>query len=194
MATDDTAIDEIVRRLVAKRDLRGAASEAIRHLGPGVLRYLRATLRDEEDAADAFSHVAESLWKGLPSFRWECSLRTWALRLAVNAAANVRNAAWRRRVRRFRTGEASAIADEVRASSIARAAREDQGLEALRRELSPLDQMLLALRVDQELSFEQIAEVLSGTEWVASAATICKRFERLKARLARMAQDRHLVV
>lgn len=187
------ATDERVRDLVAAGDYRGAASEAIRGFGPEVLRYLRATLRDEADAGDAFSHFAEGLWRGLPSFRGECALRTWALRLAVNAAANVRNAAWRRRVRRFRTGEASAIADEVRASSAVRAAQEDRGLEALRRSLSLHDQSLLALRVDQRLSWEEIAEVLSGTGRAASAATIRKRFERLKDRLARMAQDQHLV-
>jgi len=187
------ATDARVRDLVAKGDLRGAAAEAIRGLGPEVLRYLRATLRDEADAADAFSHFAEGLWRGLPAFRGECTLRTWALRLAVNAAANVRNAAWRRRVRRFRTGEASAIADEIRASSVARADREARGLETLRRALSMQDQSLLALRVDQGLSWEEIAEVFSGTGRPARAATIRKRFERLKARLTQMARDQRLV-
>jgi RNA polymerase sigma-70 factor (ECF subfamily) len=184
---------EQVRQLLAEGDFRGAAVEAIRDLGPEVLRYLRATLRDEADAADAFSHFAEGLWRGLPSFRGECSLRTWALRLAVNAAANVRNAAWRRRVRRFHTGEASALADEVRASSLARVEREAQGLETLRRALSVQDQSLLALRVDQGLSWEEIAEVLSGSGRAASAETLCKRFERVKARLARMARAQGLV-
>ena len=184
------ATEERVRDLVARGDLREAAVEAIRALGPEVLRYLRATLRDEADAADAFSHVAEGLWRGLPSFRWECSLRTWALRLAVNAAVNVRNAAWRRRVRRFRTGEASAVADEVRISSPVRRERQARGLEALRRSLSVQDQSLLALRIDRELSWEEIAEVLSSGGRPVTAATVCKRFERLKARLAGMVRKR----
>jgi RNA polymerase sigma-70 factor (ECF subfamily) len=185
--------EERVRELVAEGDPRGAAVEAIRGLGPEVLRYLRATLRDEADAGDAFSHFAEGLWRGLPSFRGECSLRTWALRLAVNAAANVRNAAWRRRVRRFRTGEASAIAEEIRASSAARVEREAQGLEKLRRALSMQEQSLLALRVDQGLSWEEIAEVLSVTGRPGSARTLAKRFERVRGRLARMARDQGLV-
>lgn len=183
---------EQVPHLLAKRDFRAAAVEAIRDLGPEVLRYLRATLRDEADAADAFSHFAEGLWRGLPSFRGECSLRTWALRLAVNVAANVRNAAWRRRVRRFHTGEASALADEVRASSLARVEREVQGLEKLRRELPVQDQSLLTLRLDRRLSWEEIAEVLEDTPWAASPAALCKRYERLKERLARMARDQGL--
>jgi RNA polymerase sigma-70 factor (ECF subfamily) len=185
--------EERVRQRLEEGDSRGAAIEAIRGLGPEVLRYLQATLRDESDAADAFSHFAEGLWRGLPSFRGECSLRTWALRLAVNAAANVRNAAWRRRVRRFHTGEASAIADEIRASSVARVEREAHGLERLRQSLSMQEQSLLALRVDQGLSWEEIAEVLAGTGPPASASAVSKRFERLKARLARMARDQGLV-
>ncbi len=185
--------EERVRELLAKGEHREAAVEAIRGLGPEVFRYLRATLRDEADAADAFSHWAEGLWRGLPSFRGECSLRTWALSLAANAAANVRNAAWRRRVRRFHTGEASAIADEIRVSSLARVERKARRLEALRRSLPVRDQSLLALRVDHRLSWEEIAEVLSSSGRPVSAATVCKRFERLKDRLTLMARQQGLV-
>jgi RNA polymerase sigma-70 factor (ECF subfamily) len=204
------SLEERVRELVARRDFREAAGLAIRGLTPAVWRYLLNVLRDEADAGDALSHWAEGLWRGLTSFRFECSLRTWALRLATNAAVNVRNAAWRRRVRRFRTGEASAIAAETRASSLARVEREARGLEVLRRSLSVRDQSLLALRIDQGLSWEEIAEVLSrppsagvrgpppATPGPAagppvSAATLCKRFERLKARMARKAREQGLI-
>lgn len=181
-----------VRRLLAEGDHRGAAAVAIRALAPEVLRYLRATLRDEGDVADAFSHWAEGLWRGLASFRFECSLRTWALRLAANAAANVRSEAWRRRARRFHTGEASALADKARISSLARVERKAQGLERLRQELPAQDQSLLNLRLDQGLSWEEIAEVLEGTPWAATAATLCKRFERVKERLERMVREQGL--
>lgn len=166
---------------------------AIRGLGPEVLRYLRSTLRDEADAADAYSHWAEGLWRGLGLFRFECSLRIWSLRLATNAAVNVRNAAWRRRVRRFRTGEASAIAAEIRGSSLFRVEREARWLETLRRSLSVQDQALLTLRVHQGLSWQEIAEVLSRGGQGVSAATACKRFERLKERLTLKAREQGLI-
>jgi RNA polymerase sigma-70 factor (ECF subfamily) len=191
MGTRET--EERVRRLLAERDFRGAAVEVIRDLGPEVLRYLQAALRDEADVADAFSHVAEGLWRGMPSFRGECSLRTWALRLAVNAAINVRKAAWRRRVRRFHTGEASALADGIRASSVRRVERAERGLEKLRQALSVRDQTLLTLRIDQGLSWEEIAEVFSGSGRPVGADALCKRFERLKARMTRMAREQGLV-
>lgn len=181
-----------VRHLLEEGDYGGTATVAIRALGPEVLRYLRATLRDEADAADAYSHWEEALWRGLRSFRWKCSLRTWALRLATNAAANARSTAWRRRVRRFQTGEASALADEVRISSLVRVERKTRGLERLRQELSPQDQALVHLRIDQRLSFEELAEALADTPWAASATTLCKRYERLKERLKRLVREQEL--
>jgi len=156
-------------------------------------RYLRAVLRDEGDAAEAFSLVAEGLWKGLGSFRSESSLRTWALRLAVHAAGKVRNEAWKRRVRRFASGEASAIAEEVCTTSRIRVERHSDGLEKLRQALTQQDQCLLVLRIDQRLSWTEIAEVLSDSGEGVSVNTLCKRFERIKRRLAQMAKQEGLL-
>ena len=99
--------EEKVRALLSSGDRKGAATEAIRGFGPQVLQYLRAVLRDEAEAREAFSQWAENLWKGLPSFRGESSFKTWSLRLACNAALNLRDEAWRKRGRRLATGEAS---------------------------------------------------------------------------------------
>ncbi len=182
-----------VRELLAAGDRRGAAVEAIRGLGPRILGYLRAVLRDEADAADAFSQFAENLWKGLDSFRGESSFVGWAYKLAWNAALNLRDQAWRRRGRRLGTGEASRIAEEVRTRSAIRVERQRQGLEKLREALSAEEQTLLVLRIDQELSWDDIAEVLSAEGQPVDAAALRKRFERLKERLARMAREQGLV-
>jgi RNA polymerase sigma-70 factor, ECF subfamily len=187
------SVEPRVRELLAARDFHGAATEAIRGFGPQVLRYLRSVLRDEEDATEAFSQFAEKLWKGLPGFRGDASLRTWAFRLAWNAAMNLRDEAWRRRGRRLTTGEASRIAEEVQTQSAVRVERQSQALDKLRESLSAEDHSLLALRVDQRLSWAEIAEVLSTTGQPVDAATLTKRFERLKERLAKMAREQGLV-
>ena len=101
-----------VRDLLAKGENDSAATLAIRALGPPVLRYLRAILRDEDDTKDAFSHWAESMWHGLPGFHWKSSLQTWAYRLAYHAALGLRDEAWRRHGRRFETGEATHRGDD----------------------------------------------------------------------------------
>jgi len=187
------ALDARVQELIAAGDLRGAATEALRALGPQVLRYLRSVLRSEADTADAFSQFAENLWTGLAGFRGQSALRTWAFRIARNVAANLRDEAWRRRGRPFATGEASALALEIRTASAVRAEQQLDALAKLREALTDDERALLALRVDQQLAWEEVADILSAEDAPVSAATLTKRFERLKDRLARMARDQGLL-
>jgi RNA polymerase sigma-70 factor (ECF subfamily) len=192
-SSDASALEERVRTLVAAGDRRAAATDAIRALGPSILRYLRTVLRDEADAADAFSQFAENLWKGLPTFRGGSALRTWAFRIAWNAALNLRDEAWRRKGRRLATGEASALAEDIRTRTAVRVERQRDALRKLREALTPEEQSLLTLRIDLELSWAEIAEVLAADGSPTSADTVSKRFERLKDRLARMAREQGLL-
>jgi RNA polymerase sigma-70 factor (ECF subfamily) len=188
----DVTLEQRVRSLLASGDASGAAAEVLRELGPLTLRYLRSLLRDEDDAADAFSLFAENLWKGLPSFRFGSSLRTWAYRIAWNAARNLQHDAYRRHGRRFASGEASAIADEIRTRTVDRVARQKDALEQIRSALTVEDQSLLTLRIDQGLSWAEIAEITTEEGQPVQAATLMKRFERLKSRLAELARSRGL--
>lgn len=187
-------LDRQVRALLDAGDARGAGAAALRALAPDLLRLLRSLLRDEALAGEAFSLAAEHLWRGLPAFEWRSSLKTWAFRLAVNAAANVRDDAWRRKGRPFATGEASALAAELRTQTVLRDERHRQALLALREELTPEEQALLALRLDQGLEWSEVAQVLAAEGGEApSPATLMKRFERLKERLGRLARARGLL-
>jgi RNA polymerase sigma-70 factor (ECF subfamily) len=186
------SVQQSVQTLMDAGDVSGAATEALRALGPEILRFLRSVLRDEEDAADAFSQFAERLWRGLPSFRGRSSLRTWAFRIAWNSAMTLRSDAWHRHGRRFATGEASALAEEIRTKTVVRVARQRDALQQLRQALSPEDQSLLALRLDQGFSWEEAAEILSVGGQPVQALTLMKRFERVKKRLAEMVRKQGL--
>jgi RNA polymerase sigma-70 factor (ECF subfamily) len=70
-----------------------------------------------------------------------------------------------------------------------RVARQEEKLEKLRAVLSVDDQSLLALRLDQGFSWEEIAQILSASGKPVQAAALMKRFERLKARLAEMVKQ-----
>lgn len=164
----------------------------MQEFGPKILGYLRSVLRDEGDAGDAFSAFAENLWRGIATFRGESSFRTWAYKVAWNAALAVRDEAWRRHGRRLETGEASRLADEIRTTA-ARVERQRTALDALREALTPEEQTLLHLRIDQALSWDDIAQVLGKDGSPVEAATLRKRFERLKERLATLARERGLV-
>jgi RNA polymerase sigma-70 factor (ECF subfamily) len=187
------AAEDQVKQLLAAGDHRGAATLALREYGPKILGYLQVMLRDEADAADAFSVFAEHLWRGLETWRGEASLRTWAYKLAWNAALNLRDEAWRRHGRPFRTSEASQLADEIRTKTVVKVERQRAHLATLRAELTDEEQTLLVLRIDQGLPWEEIAEVLATAEGRPETSMLRKRFERLKERLSKLARDRGLV-
>jgi RNA polymerase sigma-70 factor (ECF subfamily) len=187
------SVEDRARALLEAGDVAAAAAECIRGFGPAILRYLRSLLRDEDDAMDAFSEFAENLWLGLARVRPRTSLRTWAFRIAWNAALSLRDEAWRRRVRRLESGEASALAEEVRTRTALRLDRQEQALERLRQALALEDQSLLALRLDQALSWSEIAEVLEQQGSRVESATLAKRYERIKERLRALAKAEGLV-
>jgi RNA polymerase sigma-70 factor (ECF subfamily) len=185
-------LDERILKLLAAGAHREAATVAIRGHGPQVLRYLQSVLGDHDDARDAFSQFAENLWRGLPTYRADGSFRAWAYRIAWNAAFDLRRHARRRR-ERFTTGEASRIAATVGTSSNERRERRQRALEELRMELSLEDRALAALRIDQDLSWEECAAALSSAEATLKPNTIAKRFERIKERLGKLARQRGLL-
>lgn len=187
------ALETRVQQLLEAGDQRGAASAVIEALGPAILRYLRSMLREEDDAADAFSQWAENVWQGLPGFRFGASLKTWGYRLAWNAAQNLRNEAWRRHGQRLATGQASRLAESLRTRSVVVVERQRQALDALRAALDEEERCLLVLRLDQELSWDEVAAVLADAGTPAAPAALMKRFERIKTKLGKLARDRGLL-
>jgi RNA polymerase sigma-70 factor (ECF subfamily) len=182
-------LDVRVRRLLTAGDPSSAAELAIRELGPPVIRFVRSSLRDEELAADAFSEFAEDLWKGLSSFRGDASVRTWAFRVAWHAVLRVRNDAWQRRRTPISQGPASALANRMLTATPIVLERQARALDSVRARLSIEEQSLLALRVDQELSWAEVAEVLASEGEQVQVDALMKRFQRLKERIAVLARE-----
>lgn len=176
-----------MRDLLAAGQVSAAADEIMCELGSPVRRYLRSILRDDADADEAFSSFGEALLRGLAHFRGESTVKTWALRLAVNEAFDVRTTPWRRRARRLGTAEAWALADEARGSTAPRLERHRLVVDRLREHLAPEDQALLVMRLDQELSWAEISDVLADAGEEVSPATLSKRYERIRKRLADLA-------
>ncbi len=183
-------VETRVTALLAVKEYRGAATEVIRGYGPRALGYLHRLLGNDADAADAFSMFAEQVWRGMPNFEGRSSVKTWAFKAAWSAAMKVRDDAWRRLREQLPSSAASHLADEVRTNTAVRFESLRQELEVLRAELTAEDQTLLALRLDQELTWEEVAEVLSIEGRVIDPATLRKRYERIKARLAAIVRER----
>jgi RNA polymerase sigma-70 factor (ECF subfamily) len=101
----------------------------------------------------------------------------------------VRDDAWHRRAQRIATREVSALVLEVRSRTFERVERERSALDGLRESLPLADQALLVLRIDQGLSWAEVAEALSTESEPLNELAALKRFERVKARLQRMARE-----
>jgi len=193
MAVPTLDLDERVHGLIAGGGVDLASELVLREMGPAILRYVRSAVRDEELAADAFSEFAEDLWMGLPSFRGDSSLKTWTYRVAWNAVLRVRNDTWQRRRTPLSRGRASGLAEQLRTLTPLVRERQAKALETLRAKLSLEDQSLLALRVDQGLSWAEVAEIAATDGEPVKVDALMKRFQRLKERIGIMARDEGLV-
>jgi RNA polymerase sigma-70 factor, ECF subfamily len=172
-----------------------ATTAALQMYGVELLGFLRALAQDHDLAAEAFAELGEDVWRGLPRFRWECSLRSWLYSLARNALAQLRRDPRRRLERNLPLS----IAPEVEA--VARTiTREIQRTEVkdefrvLREQLEPEEHELLLLRLDRGLAWKDIARILGGDDQLdARAAALRKKFERAKERLRKLAIEHGLI-
>ncbi len=188
LTANRSALEPRVRQLLTDGDGDAAATAVLEGLGPGVLGYLVALL-PEDDAHDAFAAFQVDVWRGLSGFRWECSLRAWAYRVASRAAARLRRDGYRRR--REPLPSASALAPPAPLTS-GPGGRHDE-LARLREALPPEEQALLALRVGRGMEWGEVCAVLAADGEEISPVAVRKRFERLKRKLAVLARQRGLL-
>jgi RNA polymerase sigma-70 factor (ECF subfamily) len=186
------AVDDDVLEALRRDDRAEALRIALRAYGPGVLGYLETVLGDADDARDVFQAASEDLWDWLPSYRGG-SLRAAAYRIGRHAAARFRREAWRRRRERMRTTMASRIAASMTSPESRLAPKPKDRLERLREALDADERTLLILRLDRELSWKEVAEVLSEEGDPVDSAAVRKRFERVKERLAKLAKEEGLL-
>jgi RNA polymerase sigma-70 factor, ECF subfamily len=116
---------------------------------------------NHEDAADLAQDVFVRAFKGLGKFKGDSSLGTWLYRVGVNACLN------RLAMRKLETEpiEAAPRMDERAPDALDRVMREERAEEVRLAiaKLPPKQRATLTLRVYQELSHEEIAQVLGST-------------------------------
>ncbi|HKO93841.1 MAG TPA: sigma-70 family RNA polymerase sigma factor [Polyangiaceae bacterium] len=187
-----------VKLLHQAGDLSGAATLTLRLYGAQVLRFLAIRVRSHVDRDDVFSQFCEDFWCGFAHFDWRCALRTWLFTLAHHARVRLLGAAHRRREVYSRALESDALANSEAQSSEARhlCAEVQERVRELRRALPDSQQTLLALRVDQTLSWQQLAVTLRDVprnaeepELQRAAARVRARFGAVKRRLRSLAEQ-----
>lgn len=140
---------------------RAAFDELVRRHQKSIWRIARRYLKNDADASDVAQQTFVRAFRALEGFRGAASVRSWLYRIAINLALNhLRDRAREQpaeiadsRITRAATGPAHLIADED-------AAR----LRAAIAELPPKQKMVLELRVFDELSFREVAELADCTE------------------------------
>lgn len=174
---------------------------AIAGYGDELFGFVIGLTRDHARADDVFGATCERLWRALPQFRWESSLRVWAYTVARNEfLRSIRQVVRDRRAVPLPGADSTqqallALAERVRVTTpvYAQTAVKDR-FAKLRETLAPEDHMLLGLRIDRGMAWTDIARVLGTPEADAAvttreAAAFRKRFERLKARLRELANE-----
>jgi RNA polymerase sigma-70 factor (ECF subfamily) len=183
-------LEQAIAGHLAAGELAAAATAALGGLGPQILGYLAATLRDDDAAYEVFGHFSEQLWKSIATFRGESSFKTWAYKLVMHSLGRYRRDGFRRRGRPLGTSEVSAIAEQIRSQTPAyRQTAVKDRIAQLREQLDPEEQTLLFLRIDQELSWTDVAAIVSAEGEPVEPAALRKRFERAKVRLRKLAEQ-----
>ena len=116
---------------------------------------------NHEDASDLSQDVFLRAYRGLKSFRGSASLATWLYRIGVNVCLNrvsVKKPA-------MEDLDARQHVDTRRESQVDRVLREERGayVRAAIAQLPPKQRATLVLRIYQELSHEEIAQVLGSS-------------------------------
>jgi RNA polymerase sigma-70 factor, ECF subfamily len=189
------AAERAIRALCEAGQHGEATTAALQLYGVELLGFLRALAHDHDLAAEAFAELGEDVWRGLPAFRWQASLRSWLYALARNALGQLRRDPRRRRDRNLPLSNAPDVAAVVRTVTrdIQRTEVKD-GFRVLREQLAPEEHELLLLRLDRGLAWKDIARILGGDDQLdARAAALRKRFERAKERLRKLALEHGLI-
>lgn len=201
MSSEAEGAEGEIRSAIERGDIDAAATKALRVYGPELYGFLCALAKDEADASDAFSFFSEHLWRSLRSFEWRCSVRAWSYRLARNALIDVKRGKRRDAVPLSAISE---VAERVRTETATFLRTETKSeLQRLRATLPEDDQQLLVLRVDRNLSWQELARVFAGDDAELDdeaiereSARLRKRFQLVKkkfvelARAARTSEER----
>jgi RNA polymerase sigma-70 factor (ECF subfamily) len=196
--TEPRLTEDAIAQACQRSDYDAATTLALRAYGPGVLGFLEVRMRDDTRAREAFAWFAEDLWKSFATFRGACSFKTWSYALARNAANR-----YAHRELRGRQGETSL--SQLSRESVARVAPitsapskvlVEERIRAIRAQLTPDEQLLLSLRIDQEMDWKEVAVVMlfegvqpESADIAREAARLRQRFQALKDKLRKLAAE-----
>lgn len=195
MQKDDRNMQKVIR--AAQKGDERAFEALLGSLERQVYRLCYSMTHAREDAEDATQETMIKLWRTLPSYRFECPILPYTLRMARNTALDV----LRRRNARIQTvsmtvqdeaGESEAIdvADSDEYANPARAYERQERVQSIRAaidELSPDQRDIIVLKDLEGYSYEQIGQILQIGE-----GTVKSRLSRARKKLAEILKARNI--
>jgi RNA polymerase sigma-70 factor (ECF subfamily) len=154
----------------------------LRDYGAAIERFAAAYEAEPNERLDLMQEIAFALWRALPSFRGECSEKTFVYRIAQNRGLTHR---WRRQTRQARTVQIDGIADKT-IDPVSEGEMPEALVKISREELLAAVQKLPGLHRDvlvlslEGLSNKEIAEVLG-----ISDGNVAVRLTRARSALGR---------
>lgn len=138
-------------------------------------------LGDSQEAMDLSQEVFLRVFRTLPQFRGQSSLRTWIYRIVVNQASN-RQRSWRRRFRSFQVALEEHVANHGELPESRRSASPEQVLQQHETE-GRVWSALAALPFEQRVAV--VLREIDGLSYEEIAASLGVAVGTVKSRLAR---------
>ena len=140
---------------------RAAFDQLVRRHQKGVWYLVRRYVKRDADASDVTQQAFVRAFRGLAAFRGAASVRSWLYRIAINCALT-----WLRDHRREEPTELPEDALVVANPAPERLLGGERGaqLRAAIAQLPPKQKLVLELRVFDDLSFREVAELADCSE------------------------------
>lgn len=154
-AKTDTVRKEPAYLALARTGDENALAQFYEEYKEPVWRLCRRLLQREADAEDVLQTTFVKAFCALPQFRGDASLKTWLFRIAVNEAITL----LRRRDSAYLSTTDEALGELVASDGMSDTER--VAVRSLISSLKPDFRTVIVLRYWEELSYEEIASVLS---------------------------------
>jgi RNA polymerase sigma-70 factor (ECF subfamily) len=142
---------------------RPAFDLLVRKHQKGVWRMVRRYVRSDADAADVTQQVFVRAFRALAAFRGAATVRSWLYRIAINCSLSWIRDHKREQPAEIAEDEASLVVAPIGTSRLSDG-QDGARLRAAVAQLPPKQKLVLELRVFDDLSFKEVAELADCSE------------------------------
>lgn len=152
---------DLLRRLRNNATREAAFTAMMKTWQQGLYWHIRQIVPDHNDADDILQNTFIKVWNNLDSFQGNSKIRTWLYRIGTNEALN-----WLAARKRFINfdGEVPETAEMTYTTGVSFSIQDPEKLlaEALEH-LPPRQKLVFNMKYYDEMTYEEISEVLGGT-------------------------------